>query len=494
MPVELIIPGRQSWSVPTEVPDGDRSPQGWLRNLERRLDRQAVDVSVFDAYYEGRHPMAFASEKFRDAFGGLFREFADNWCALVVDAVEERLNIDGFRFGATSDEPDAVETDDKDAWAIWQQNMLDAESQVAHTEALINGVSYVLVWPDIAGQPQITVEHPSQVIVAHDPGNRRRRLAALKRWVEDDGTARAVLYLPDEIYKWRTLTRWTSSSKARWVEWAPNNEMWPSKNPLGVVPMVPLTNRRRMLAEGCSELRDVIPVQNAVNKLVADMMVASEFGAFRQRWVTGLDIPRDPVTNAPIEPFKAAVNRLWMGNPPKDQNGAKIEGASEVRFGEFDQTDLTPFVKAIELLVQHVASQTRTPPHYFYLSGQFPSGESIKSAETGLVSKGRRKMRHFGESWEEVMRLAFLVLGDQRRANALDAETIWKDPESRTEGEHIDAVGKKRQMLHIPLQQAWEDAGYSPKQRERMRGMLDQETALAAALGDFSPLAGPAEE
>ncbi len=67
------------------------------------------------------------------------------------------------------------------------------------------------------------------------------------------------------------------------------------------------------------------------------------------------------------------------------------------------------FVTGVEMLVQHIASQTKTPPHYFYLSGQFPSGESIKSAETGLVAKVLRKQRYFGEGWEEVVRLGFKV-------------------------------------------------------------------------------------
>ncbi|GAG49762.1 unnamed protein product, partial [marine sediment metagenome] len=143
-----------------------------------------------------------------------------------------------------------------------------------------------------------------------------------------------------------------------------------------------------------------------------DMMVASEFQAFRQRWATGLEIPTIfdddgnplPADEALKKTWKHAVDRLlWTTDP-------------DTKFGEFSATDLAPFVTAIEMLVQHIASQTRTPPHYFYLSGQFPSGESIKSAETGLVAKVLRKERFYGEAWEEVMRLAFAVQGDDQRA------------------------------------------------------------------------------
>ena len=68
------------------------------------------------------------------------------------------------------------------------------------------------------------------------------------------------------------------------------------------------------------------------------------------------------------------------------------------------------------MLIQHVAAQTRTPPHYLLgAMGSFPSGESLKATETGLVAKVRRKMLSFGEGWEEAMRLAFAVEGEPTR-------------------------------------------------------------------------------
>ncbi len=454
-------PGRDLEQSPGAVgsaPPG--SPDWWLRRLERDLAARRGRIDEYSRYYDGEHPLAFASEKFRSAFGGLFREFADNWCDLVVDAVDERLNVEGFRLGDTTD-------GDKKAWQIWQYNQLDADSQLAHTDALIHGESYAMVWYGDDNTAEITVEHPNQVIVAYAAGSQRKRVAALKKWVDDDGYVYATVYLPDGIYKYRSAKPTKSASSARvsaWVQREVDGEGWPLKNPLGVVPIVPLVNRPRLLQPGCSEIRKVIPIQNAINKLVADMLVASEFGAFRQRWATGIEIPVDPETNQPIEPFKVAVDRFL------------ISENADAAFGEYSQTDLTIFVKGIEMLVQHVASQTRTPPHYFYLSGQFPSGEAIKSAETGLVAKSHRKMRHFGESWEEVIKLALMVVGS-RKANAM-AETIWRDPESRSDSEQADAV-TKRVSIGVPRQQAWEDLGYSPQQIERFKQMLRDERDFA---------------
>jgi hypothetical protein len=443
-----------------------------MTRLSAELDVRAKRTAVYDRYYRGEHPLAYSSERFRQAFGGRLDAFADSWCPLVVDAAEERLNVDGFRFG---DDTAA----DRDAHRLWQTLGMDAESQLAHVESLINGVSYVLVWPGESegDDPSVTIEHPDEVLVMLTPGARRQRAAAIKRWTGEDGLVHVNLFTPEALYKWRSTSRAVDgfllegAGLGAWERRTVSGEEWPLPNPLGVVPVVPLVNRPRLLKpHGESELHNVLPLQDAVNKLTADLLIASEFGAFRQRWATGLDIPTDPVTGEPVEPFAVAIDRLWIGENP------------ETKFGEFSESSLDGYVRAIELFVQHVASQTRTPPHYFYLGGgQPPSGESIKSAETGLVAKVRRKQRHYGESWEEVMRLIFAAKGDDARASVTHAETLWADPESRSEAEHVDAA-LKRKALGVPFRQLMEDVGYSQAQIERFDAMRQEESALLGGL------------
>lgn len=439
------------------------SPQWWIRRLDRELKRRRPTIERWDRYYEGDHPLTFATERFKQAFGGQFEELADNWMALVVDSVEERLNVEGFRFGADGDQ-----SADRDAWYVWQANNLDAESGLAHTEALACGSAYALVDPTVAvaerdgsAVPQVTVEHPSQMIVATSPENRRNRAAALKRWRDDDGRDLATLYLPETVFR---LERQRGS-------WVPRRGVDEAErpNPFGQVPVVPLLNRFRLLGDGKAEHHNVIPLQNAVNKLLADMIVASEFAAYFQRWATGLDVPEDDTGKA-VAPFDVGLDKLlWTSDP-------------EARFGAFPAADLANYTKAIELAIQHIASQSRTPPHYLLGSmGTWPSGESLRSTETGLVAKVRRRMRQFEEGWEQVLRLCFAAMGDER-SGVVDAETVWRDPESRTESEHIDALSKLR-ALEVPVQQLWEDAGYSPQQIARFRTM-NAEDLLSRALAE----------
>ena len=420
-------------------------PAKVAETLNHALEARLPAVLKFDAYYQGFQRVAFATSKWRETYGALFDELADNWCQLVVDASVERLKVVGFRFGPSD------QGADDDAWDLWQANYLDADSTLAHTDACKVGVAYVLVVPnpDQPDTPRITVEDATQVIALQAPDDRRKRVAALKRWDELDGTQRAVLYTPDAFYRFarnKNAKRWQNDGAA-------------VRNVAGVVPVVPMLNNPTMQGVGISDLNVVISLQDAINKLLADMLVNSEYVAFPQRYATGLEIPTDPDTGRPLdrEKWLSSVSRMWVAEDP------------EVKFGQLQESDGAGYVEQIEALIQHIAAQTRTPPHYLLgQSGAFPSGESLKATETGLVAKVRRKQLTYGETWEEAMRLAFLYRDDQARGAAANAETLWANPESRTEGELVDAL-VKLQTLGYPLEILWELHGESPQTIERMR-------------------------
>mgnify|MGYP001570164401 CR=1 FL=1 len=461
------------------------SPEWWLRRLHGEMIERRPHLRRLHEYYDGRHPLGFASKKFLETFGGLFRAFADNWCGLVVDACEERLHVVGFRA-----DPQELKADD-DAWRIWQENQLDAQSQLAHTEALISGEAYACVWFADGGEatPEITVESPRNVAVAHHPKMRRRRLAALRTWLDEWGYEHAELFLPDRVHLFRSKTPVGDVVvMAQRAEWVPDinlagvDEVGSMANPLGVVPVVALPNNPRLVSSfplvSGSEIASVIPLQDGVNKLVADLLVASEAVAMPMRFAIGYELDVDPTTNQPVPPPFTRADARWA---VLAQAGAQL--------GQLQGADLSSFVKAIEMLVQHVASISRTPPHYLNASADRLSGESIKAAETGLVAKVCRKQRHFGESWEEVMRLAGMVADIPQLAKATRAETVWADPESRTESEKVDSA-QKRQALHVPDEQLWEDVGYSPQQISRFRAM----NATQALLAGPAPAGGGASD
>lgn len=471
------------------------SPEWTLFRLLHRLHARQGAMKLYDDYYQGIQPLAFASDKFYEVFGGRFHAFSSNFMALVVDGTGDRLEVQGFRFK----DPEG----DKDLWKIWQENDLDAGSQLAHTEALVKGLAYALIEPNGTNTPRITIEDPLDCIVEPDPKDPRKRRSALKRWIDaDDGHMVVYVYGPDDIFKYRSTKPWTdeftaavrmgmapSMSEGTLMEGVEFDrlalpaETWPLGNPLGVVPIVALPNRPRLKMDGQSEIASVISNQDAINKYRADALVASEFAAFRQRWAIGIDIPVDPDTGQPREPFRAGVDHLWAV-PPDDPNNPS---STPVSFGEFAATDLAPYKLMIDLEVQHISSITQMP--YNYLLGQPQSvpasGEAIKSSEAALVAKVGKMQVHFGDGWEETMRVALRAMSDPR-ADIRDAETIWRDPATRNEAVVTDAVVKLWQAKILDDQdEALTLVGFSPVQIERLakaRKAREAAAAKAAAL------------
>ncbi|GAA2294022.1 hypothetical protein GCM10010149_47450 [Nonomuraea roseoviolacea subsp. roseoviolacea] len=432
-----------------------RTPLEWVKHLERELANQSATARHYDDYYEGRHQLSFAAAKFREAFGPMFEStWADNFASLVVDSVAERLQVDGFRF---TDDPEA----DADALDIWQRNGLDADSDAAHTDALVTGGSFVTVWGDSEGKPVIVPESAHEMVVSYVPGSRKVIRAALKKIDDEWGDTHATLWLPNRVY----ASTYTTGRE----DW---DDFTEAPNPLNRVPVVPLLNRPRLNGKAVSELKRIIPLQDAVNKVMVDALIASEMGAFPMRWAVGLPLEEDENGKPKPPPFEVALDKMIHSEDP------------ETQFGQFAVADLSNYVRLIEAIIQHIASVSRLPVHYMLQqSGQPPSGANIKSAEAGLVAKVKQRQRTYGEAWESVMRLAFAVLDDPRQ-DAHQAETIWRDAEYRSEAEHIDALLKLK-TLGVPQRQLWQDAGYSPAQIERFEAMATQELLDAQMRADL---------
>jgi hypothetical protein len=466
------------------------TPGWWLDRLGLRLAARRDRLDRYDAYYKGEHNLQYATRKFRAAFGALFDGYSENICKLIVDAAKERMHVIGFRMGSDRD----MEAD-RDAWRIWQANQMDAWHTVAHRISLIAEQSYIGVWAGPDG-PRISVLDPRTTITATDPENPRNRLAAVRVWQDEwAGRLFATVYLPDAIWKFQAVADLEADRRGilpkaagrfdqRWEPRLVEGEEWPLPNALRIVPITPLTNEPELDGTGVSEIKAIIPINDAINFAVSNMMLGIEFAVFRQKYVTNFVLEQEPLLDAQgepllddegnprtksVEPYRLDIDRLLVAPPPEG-------GDPEARFGEFSQTDLDPYIKFVEQRLQMAATISRTPHHYI-LGGQgtYPSGETLNATEVGLVAKVRDKILFLGEGWEEGMRLAFRVLGDARGL-VTDSEVVWRDPERRTESQHVDSVLKMGSM-GIPPEVQWEELGFTPQKIERIK-VLRAEAAL----------------
>lgn len=430
-----------------------------LQELALELADRRLELIRLDAYFsDGTFDALDVPARARPELVKIIQSGVTNWLKLVVETTAERLIVDGFR---RADEPST----DSALWSWWQANRLDGRQMALYTETLKSGFSYVSVWPGRPttapepGTPVIRPESPMSVHVSYDGDDPFEATAALKM----GKNGKAWLYLPNVVIAV------TYSEQSR--EWKPTGSF---ENPLGEVPFVKFRANPDLDGGHASDLDVAIPIQDRINRTTVERLIAAYFSAFRQRYATGLvlDVDED---GKPIAPFNAAADRLWTTDDP------------DVKFGEFSEASLKNYVDAIEADVQHLAAVTRTPPHY--LLGQIVNvnAEAITAAETGLSRKVTERQQTFGESWEDVIRLAAKAAGNTEVAADARIETIWRRTETVSEAQVVDAATKLA-SIDVPIEALWERIGATPQEITRWKRLATQD-ALRAALK--APLSNP---
>lgn len=460
------------------------------KDIEQAIDnfrRLAGKYSRPERYYKGDHDLSFATEKFQNAFGSLFREFAMNLCPAIVDAVKDKMRITGFRVDGVSsprvnkgnsggnraerglDVTDAnvalthVRATDTEARRIWRANRMAQRAGEIHKEALRCGDAYAVVWFDGRGDVTIYPQRAASVTVAYDEDTPGRIAWAAKHWRTADKHIRLNLFYPDRTERYVSPKQGSPRSNVQGpvsgvnpdfstVDFGPwtldGDSVVP--NPYGVVPVFHFANNADIGALGQSELECAIPIQDALNKSILDMLVAMEFSAFRQRWIAGLEVETDAVSGQQLAPFQAGAERLW------------IAANSDTKFGDFNTSNLDQFLRVKDGFRIDMASVTGTPLHYFLQNTRgFASGESLRKNEGRFLAKVRDRQTAFGQVWADLMSFALKLAG--HAANGAELITAWENPAPLDEKEILANLILKKQ-LGISTEQALAEIGYGSEE------------------------------
>jgi hypothetical protein len=335
-------------------------------------DRE-IPYDTYHDYYNGDHTLNFATNKFRNTFGATFRAFALNLCPLVVDTLADRIRLEGF--DVEPDPESDIQPDDgtilTEIERLWTFNRMDRRQHEVHHEAFRCGDSYTIVWPDpVTGIPVIWPQDPAQIIVGVNVDNPNLLNWAFKIYRTSEEYVRVTVYLPEGIWKYQSINRnRTGRISVRLSDYEPlriEGESWPVPNPLLQVPVFPFRNNSGNESEGRSELRDLIPVQDAINKTLMDMIVGQEYFSLPQRWVTGIE-PTYDSHGKEVAPFDSVIGKLWTA------------AAKDVNFGQFPAADVSMLQKNADGLIEKFAIISRIPLHYItpMTGDRWPSGEAV---------------------------------------------------------------------------------------------------------------------
>lgn len=388
----------------TAVPN--LAEQAFLRWLKADDAAQQADYKLYRQYYNGVHnvPLTQRQEDYLQRNGVLFRF---NFLQLPVKVLAQRLQVDGF------DAPAPYGGETGDLWEWWNFNRMDAQQKAVHRSAMVDGDSYVLVeWDEAAGMPRFfhepAYDGSEGVKVTYTTSGRREIAFASKRWREVDANTgktwrRLNVYTPDAVYKYRT----SSDTDAGWAKYQDEGDpTWPLDWPVGVVPVVHFRHDDDGGNWGRSELDDLIPVQNALNKAVIDLLEGADKTAFQLITLSG----------AKAEGLEVGARQVLY---------TSVQNAS---WGYIPAGDISKLIDLKNDFIVTLAQMSQVPLSYFQVTGQVASAETQKADDTGLVAKAEDTAVSFGNSWEDVMRMAIRLQaafgGGGNQPD--DISTLWR--------------------------------------------------------------------
>lgn len=417
-----------------------------LHRYSQVLNDRNSEAQLLDSMYDGAHPYPplVQESEVKRAYKMIMEMVATNLPQAIVDASDASLEIQGVRFGD--------EEGDKAVWEMWQENGLDAESGLAHQATLTAGRAFALVWGDGSAdpQPRITLEHASLCMVEYEPGSRRKRRGALRRW-KDGKRWYANLYRPEAVYKFQGEqdSEDVPMEAARWQRRDVEGEAWPLPNPLGEVPVVELAINRTLRPNPYGNARGDfarnLPHINRINYKTFSGLVALTWSGFPLRYVIGDPIlyqKNDDGTDdksKPVPPFDAVASAVAQFT----NKDAKVGQLPEANVSNYSAEDD----------IKQLAAVTATPLFHLLPGAMINIAEpAVRAGQDAHVSKIRRYQRPLGEGWEEITRL-MLRVKDPNDPRGFDssAEVDWKDPEHRSLSEVADAATKLA-SINVPLQ------------------------------------------
>lgn len=366
------------------------------------------------------------------------------WPRIGVEALEQRLDLEAFRWADGSDASDLEE--------IAESNGLYDEASLAHLDALTYGREYVAVGSGEAGDPPlITFESPLDMTMFWD-ARLRMATAGLRESVED-GVRIATLYLQDQtVYAAETSDGWEVFDR--------------DVHNLGMVPVLRLANRQRTADRvGRSEITpEVMSITDAACRRLMGIEVAAEFFGAPQRYILG-------ASESAFQDAEGNAKSAWDTYIGRVLALERDEDGQVPTVGAFTAHDPSGQTKIIDLYARIMSSQLSVPPHMLgYTSDNPASADAIRSAEGALVKKAERRIRRFSATHRDAMRLALWFRDGEPPPKEHRIECMWRNPATPTIAAQTDAAVKLVQAGVLPADGdvVLEMAGLTEDQRRRV--------------------------
>lgn len=416
-------------------------------------------------------------------------EFTDNRMDNVIQTVVDRLEVKRI------EDTGKAATD----WAkqTLENNRFDAfQIQVAES-AVQDGNTYVFVDYDEDKKRVRFTHEPAYdgscgMLVLYEIGSQSEITAAIKVWnITSSGgniadTMRVNVYYPDRIEKFigngsgglvAHHDEYTDAQGVvRWVN--------PSTGEALGVPVIPFKNQPKAHTNyGHSAIDDAIPLQDVVNRLLHTLVIAAELDGFGLRVAKGFNPPPGLTPGAWIIIGGDGLTKEQVAD------ATKLEGSP-----------ITPFLEGIRFAIAEIDNITRTPNPQSMGSSD-SSGEALKQREIGLVGKVKRAQVSFGNSWEDVLKMAHRVdtaFGIEKPPAYEEFKTFWRSAEIRNVAEESKTImemrpiiGEEMTIRMLATLHDWTEEQIQDILTKKQNEAQTRAATLGAALPGFSGLQPP---
>jgi hypothetical protein len=412
-------------------------------HIAKRFEDSNHEMATTRRYLNGDHVLPFMpNQRAQAAYEEMAKRSISNWLPLVSDTFVKRLFVEGYRPSDT--------LDNSKPWDYWQANRLDARQTIVHRGAIEYGEAYVLVLPGKRPNgdktPIIKPLLPTNSIAFYrDEDDEWPYVAARLLTDRLDGTRVLEVYDETNVYTFERQASYQAPG-ANDGAGAPSTiePDWVLANTkahdLGVVPFVRF--RESLDERNHGLIYPLIPDQERINEITFAIHMALQYSVFRQRYVTGVALPEDNNGN-PINPFQAGPNTLWIAED------------GETKFGEFAQTMIEGHLAALLRAVQTLAAHAQIDPNLLTGDVINVSSEALGSLQDSTTQRLNIYKMIFGESWEQVFRLAAAAAGDTKAAEDESAQTRWRDESSHEFLTTVQGLAMLVEKLGVPEQPLW---------------------------------------
>jgi hypothetical protein len=400
-------------------------------------------LKTLQSWMENDPPLPETAPSWQPAYQAFHKDTRTNVAALTVSSAANRMTALGFRTGASGDRDG-----DDVAARVWAENQMAVEQVDILTDMLGLRSGYAMVGPPPKGEqtPIITAEDPLSVITAHDPARRQIIRAAGKSLHDpDSGEDEYWVYLPADPRfggNGRRATAWRARKDSRRNQsWGITNtrylaNVWTWDDPIELpttrVPFARFENRR-----GVAEYEPHLTILGRINRITLQRMLIAEIQAFRQRAIKGL--PEVFPEGHPLAGQKIDYEGIFTPGP-----GSLWQVPEGVDFWESQPIDLRPLLDEERMEYRTLSALIGIPVSYFNPDDTNGSAEGASLQRETLVYRVEDRQTIAEASFNQVMSIAFEMMGDTQRAELSRIETIWAPIERLSLTERYQAAVQAR--------------------------------------------------